>query len=338
MQNEKMFGTGAIHTEDERDVAYMAAAGVPETLPDSYQTQPLIAPLMQAQIPSCVSHAWVRLLQFYWYKKTGKIIDFSPRFLHAITSKGMSPEDGRDPRVIGNILTDHSDGTKGIGCCTNALLPNDTSLDPVTYQNVTITQAMLDEAKQYTIPAYSFVPIDQYSIRHAIYHKGAVALLFYVGNEWWTPSYSPKDINPLRPPKVVVSGHEVAGEHWKGNLEGIENSWDKFWCDMGYAEYNLGNYAPRQVIVIDDPAVDFNPPVPTPVSTKFVFTKNLSYGMTDPDVAKLQVILGMPVKYQTGYYGFITAGYVLAYQITHGIYPTAEFNVGPKTRAILNNS
>src|ERR1035437_2173423 len=171
MEN-KPFGLGAVLTQDTRDFKYIAAAGLPEILPITYKTDTSMFPvLMQASIPACVSHAWVRLMQIYWYKKTGKVINFSPRFLHALTSPGMGDSDGRDPRVVGNALI-------SVGCCTEATLPNDTSLDSHTYTRVPITAAMLDEAKQYKIPAYSFINIDQYSIRHAIYHKGAVAFLF----------------------------------------------------------------------------------------------------------------------------------------------------------------
>ena len=281
--------------------------------------------LMQGQRPSCVSHAWVRLLQLYWWKKTGRVIDFSPRFLHAYTAGGMADSDGRDPRVIGQVLTN-------IGCCTNALLPNDITLDDHAYSRVTITQAMLDEAKQYTIPAYSFVNPDQYSIRHAIFHKGAVGLMFQVGNEWYTPSWQPQDINPLRPPHPVTSQHEVAGEHWADALEGIENSWSERWNEGGYGEYNLSNYAPLQVICIDDYTVDFNPHT-NPV--QFKFTKDMWFGQTNPDVKQLQARLG--VIPTSGYFGNLTRQAVIRYQVSHHIVPAVGY-AGILTRTSLNNT
>lgn len=334
---EKQPGLGAIKTDDLRDFKYLAAGGIPEVLPISYTTDTSMFPvLMQAQIPACVSHAFVRLMQIYWYKKTGKIIDFSPRFLHAITSPGMGDADGRDPRVVGGTLV-------SIGCCTTATLPNDTSLDNHTYTRVPITAAMLDEAKQYTIPAYTFINIDQYSIRHAIYHKGAVALLMYVGKEWFTPSWLPSDINPLRPPVVVISGHEIAGEHWTPTLEGIENSWSNAWNKKGYAEYSLNNYKPVQAICIDDATVDFNPPI----IQKFKFMKDLYYGLTNLDVLQLQKRLnsipgnqialtgaGSPGN-ETMYFGVLTRNAVIKYQLAHGITPPFGY-VGIKTRTIMN--
>lgn len=318
------FGLGAIQTQDTRDRKYIAAAGIPEILPAVYTTPTSMFPvLMQAQIPACVAHAWVRLLQIYWYKKTGKIVNFSPRFLHAFTSPGMGDADGRDPRVVGSAAI-------SVGCCTEATLPNDTSLDSHTYTRVPITAAMLDEAKQYKIPAYAFINIDQYSIRHAIYHKGAVAFLFQIGSEWWVPSWNPNDINPLRPPQNAVGGHEVVGEHWN-TLEGIENSWSDAWNKKGYGEYNINNYRPWQAICIDDPTVDFNPHG----IQKFKFMKDLYYGLRNNDVKELQKRLELPSNLWTGYFGVITREAMIKYQLAHGITPPFGY-CGVKTRTILN--
>jgi hypothetical protein len=194
---------------------------------------------------------------------------------------------------------------------------------------------MLDEAKQYTIPAYSFVNPDQYSIRHAIYHKGTVGLMFQVGNEWYTgfdgvTSWDPSKINPLRPPHPVTSQHEVTGEHWSVDLEGILNSWSDQWDEGGYGEYNLSNYAPLQVICIDDYAVDFNPETVLP----FKFNKDMSYGQTNPDIVQLQKRLGV---IQTGYFGVLTRAAVIAYQKAHNIVPSVGY-CGILTRTSLNNS
>ena len=320
-------GLGAIHTTDERDNQY-ATVTAPEALPASYRTDTSMFPVfMQGQRESCVSHMWARLMQIYWYKKTGKVINFSPRFFHAYTAPGMAASDGRDPRVVGNAAVN-------VGCCTTDLLPNDVTLDDATYSFVTITPEMLAEAAQYKIPAYSFPNVDSYSIRDAIYHRGAVGLLFQIGDEWWTApngtdSYAPADINPLRAPAVIVGQHEVTGEHWN-TLDGIENSWSNTWNEAGYGEYNFSNYAPLQVICIDDPAIDFNP---SPAAPTFQFNNNLFVGVKSNDVVHLQSVLGVsPV---TGFFGVLTFAAVVKYQRSNGITPTGF--VGPLTRASLNS-
>lgn len=317
-------GTGAIYAKDVNDYKYLASGVLPETLPATYKTDTSMFPvLMQGQRPSCVSHAWVRLLQLYHWKKTGEVVNFSPRFLHALTSPGMGDADGRDPRVVGNALVN-------VGCCTTDLLPNDITLSDREYSRVTITQAMIDEAKKYKIPAYSFPPLTKYGIRHAIYHRGAVGLMFNVGNEWYTPSWLPRDINPLRPPNPKTGQHEVAGTHWSDgvslSLEGIQNSWSAAWNQGGSGEYIFNQYTPLQVICIDDPSVDFNP-------TGFSFNKDLWFGMTNGDVLQLQKRLGV---IQTSYFGTLTRAAVKKYQTAHNI-PSTGY-VGVLTRASLNST
>jgi hypothetical protein len=199
-----------------------------------------------------------------------------------MTSYGTKDDDGRDPRVVFSTLVN-------IGCCTIDLLPNDVSLSLHDYTFATITPEMLTEASQYKIPAYTFVNADRYSIRHAIYHKGAVAHLFQIGDEWWTSpttgldSYAPADINPLRPPKSPVGDHEVVGEHW-GTIDGIENSWSDSWDLAGYGDYDLSNYQPLSVLCIDDPAIDFNPLVPSDLSSTIQSEVTVMNQTTDPSV------------------------------------------------------
>ncbi len=98
----------------------------------------------QRHIPACVAHTMVSMMQIQWYKKTGKIISFSPRFLDIVSwTPDLTIDDGRDMRLVGQIACD-------IGCCTEALLPNDTTLPLEQYRDKTIiTQEMLDEAALY---------------------------------------------------------------------------------------------------------------------------------------------------------------------------------------------
>src|SRR3989344_4700902 len=117
----------------------------PGSFPESYTTDISMLPVFdQRQIPACVAHAVVTMMQLYWYRKIGKIIPFSPRFLDILSwTHGLGINDGRDPRVVMELAY-------RVGCCTEALLLNDTSLPVEQYRNrALITQAMLDEAFQY---------------------------------------------------------------------------------------------------------------------------------------------------------------------------------------------
>ncbi len=78
-------------------------------------------------------------------------------------------------------------------------------------------------------------------------------------------------------------------------------------------------------------------PFPYIVQDIILFTRELSVGAVGEDVRRLQFLLGMPEKYQTGYFGLITKGYVIAYQIKNGITPYSGY-VGIKTLAKLNSA
>lgn len=87
----------------------------------------------------------------------------------------------------------------------------------------------------------------------------------------------------------------------------------------------------------DDPSRD-NPVlewagIKPPVVTQF--TREMGFGMYGEDVRALQKVLGMPESLQTGYFGYVTKGYVYLYQISNGITPRTGY-VGPKTLAVLN--
>jgi|SRR3989338_5212873 len=100
----------------------------------------------QGNIPSCVAHAVVKTMQIVWHKKTGKIISFSPRFLDILSwTDDLDIDDGRDPKLVFELAIT-------IGCCTEDLLSNDTTLPIEQYRNKRIiTKAMLEEASKYRL-------------------------------------------------------------------------------------------------------------------------------------------------------------------------------------------
>lgn len=107
---------------------------------------PKLTSFNQRDIPACVAHTTASMMQIEWYRRTGKIINFSPRFLDILSwTDDLGINDGRDPNVVMNLSIT-------IGCCTEDLLPNDTTLPIEKYRDKTlITEAMLSEAKQYRL-------------------------------------------------------------------------------------------------------------------------------------------------------------------------------------------
>jgi len=93
-------------------------------------------------------------MRYFWLAKTGKIIQFSPRFLDILSwTEDLDLNDGRDPDVVLELA-------RMVGCCTEALLPNDTTLPIERYRDRSIiTSEMMAEAYTYRLKNYYWASI-----------------------------------------------------------------------------------------------------------------------------------------------------------------------------------
>lgn len=338
---------GAIASpHDYRDFYVLAktVATTPIVLPASFQTTMPGPVLMQDQEPACVAHSVAQILQLYYFRKTGKLINFSPRFLDVLAKRfdGQPIDGGTIPRLVFKLALQY-------GCATTATVPNDTSLPIAAYRNDSIlTQAAFAEALQYKIPGFIKVQTDLTSMREAIFIHGAVSTLMQIGAEWWTPSWNDADIDPLRTPNPSVGGHQIVTKGWTdGQFDELRNSWSAAWANQGESRYNVASWAPYVLeawTVAEIPAdiKDFLNNLPAPSDFHYVWNSNLILGQANDDIKFLQIalmILGFmaPVDPTAlGTYGPLTANAVKAYQISKRINPPAPNSVGPQTRAALN--
>lgn len=341
---------GAVLSEpDYRDGVAAAAAVVPVAeMPAAFDTDlsPLGPSLYQAGIPACVSHVWALMMKLYWFRKTGKVIDFSPRFLDILSAEPDIPLDGgRRPRTVCKVSVKQ-------GCATTATLPNDVTLTIAKYRDpAAITKAAYDEAAKYKLPGYVKVELDE--IRRNVMLYGTVSALFSIGKELWTSpdgraSWADVDIDPLRPPKIVVGRHQMAIKGWKSiTLNRVRNSWSDDWADKGEANYHVGEWGPFlweawAPAEIPKDATEYLKDLPSPSDFMYNWAKNMQRGDDNDDVKAAQIalmILGFlaPVgPKELGYYGPKTAQAVLKYQQARRITPVSPENIGPKTRAALN--
>ncbi len=346
--NEGPLGFGAIRSpSDYRDSiasASVTATLAAVTLQPTFDTDltKLGPVMMQGHQPACVSFAWVMVMKLYWYAKTGKVIDFEPRFLHANTAyPGGTPEDGRAPRDVAKASVT-------LGCCTTATLNGDVTMPLAQYTDKTqISAAAYAEALQYRLPGYISIPLQQPTVRAAIQLFGAASALFDIGSEFWLPSWADKDIDPLRTPATIVGGHELVLKGWVSDvLDHLRNHWSAAWANNGEANYGWAAWAPYIFEVwvpaeIPADTADFLKSLPSPSSFHYQWNSNLSYGMQNDDVKFAQIalmILGFlaPVDASDlGIYGPKTAAAVSKYQQAHKIAP-APNNIGPLTRTALN--
>ena len=172
------------------------------------------------------------------------------------------------------------------------------------------------------LSGYAQLPTDRDSLARGILDsKSGILCRYEVGNEWWTPSWSPNDIDPLRPPKTVVSGHAIGKTYFSVNGFTLANTWGATWNCVGNAHVDPQRYTCTEAWI---PSYNELP--------AFIFKNDLSIGQTSEDVRQLQIRLG--VSPTSAFFGPKTLLAVMKYQKTNGITPTGF--VGPITRNRLN--
>jgi hypothetical protein len=96
-------------------------------------------------------------------------------------------------------------------------------------------------ASKYRLKAFAFVPVTRETLANAVDNSGALLERFDIGSEWWTAP-----IEPIRPPREVISGHAVNSTKYSGNSSRVANSWGVDWADQGTAYHSLNNYKPTE--------------------------------------------------------------------------------------------
>lgn len=96
-------------------------------------------------------------------------------------------------------------------------------------------------ASKYKLSAYASIPVTRDNLANAIDSDGALLVRYDVGSEWWT-----EPVEPLRAPKVIVSGHAINETNYNGDSFRVANSWGALWADNGTAYHLLSEYAPTE--------------------------------------------------------------------------------------------
>lgn len=107
-----------------------------------------------------------------------------------------------------------------------------------------IPESEIERLKLLTVKltAYEKVPVDPDLMAQAICESEAGILCrFNVGKEWWT-----NPIEPIRPPKVTVSGHAITESNFNGQSGRVANTWGTDWADQGTGYFLYQNYIPTE--------------------------------------------------------------------------------------------
>ncbi|MEK9697913.1 MAG: hypothetical protein VW270_19245 [Candidatus Poseidoniales archaeon] len=117
-------------------------------------------------------------------------------------------------------------------------------------------ERLVQKAKRskYRVKAFASVPVDRDSMADAILqdiNNAGILARFDLGNEWWTKKTGENTndknyIEPLRPPRLVISGHAVTISNFDGGSFRIANTWGNDWADNGTAYFLLRQYRPTE--------------------------------------------------------------------------------------------
>lgn len=248
------------------DLRNHVAAVVP-SIATSYMTDISMLPIWdQQQEPACVAYAIVKVMMYLIWKKTGNIIQLSPRFLYALckANDGMPNTEGTSVLVALKLAQKY-------GVCEESYFPSDATLPLSTFQNSKlIPTAAFANAASYKIGEYLTLPnTDNATIESALEKYFMVLTGITINEAWWTSpagvtSWAVADIDPLRP---AVKGDPQNSDH-------LINIWgfDATYFDMVHDwSINWANHGTNRLTALDMPwiyetwvIVDVMYPAPTP--------------------------------------------------------------------------
>lgn len=330
-------GMGVYPNEDDyRDIelaAVQAPKGAPKSFSGAESLLKVLEILDQMQQPACVAHAIAEILMLYIYRKTGKIVKLSPRFAYKVMKMldGIPNMPGTYPRIGALVFVK-------IGCAIEDLLKNDTTLSAEDYLAFELTKELLDNAAQHKLPGFAAVSPDIESIKEAIYQNGAVAGSTQCG-DW---NVLPVRTVPNRGAHYTVwyRYEEITNGDYKIYFK---NSWGNKWLEWikswllpgyGYFLWSEYRYYVRDIIAFTDIPANYLEIVK---KLPFKFTKELSLGMSDPQVKELQKLLNESPETlvslegagssseETSYFGPATKAALIKWQTKNGISATGYF-------------
>lgn len=347
---KKPKGTGALpdprtETEKERDYWFkeiVASADIvswKEKKPEEWRKFPITN---QNGSGSCVAFTMAKLLGILYWLKNKVYIHFSAT--HVYQRRANKPEFGMWGINAFEIAQQ--------GVTLEDLVPsqnmNDAAMDAIE-----IPQYKQDVGSIFKISNYVTMPTkDIETIASTIQKTGkGVMVMFYFAIDEWTNvpfiKYAGQPISGGSTVRHSVTAVDLTIYEGEKALI-IEDSWGSQYGIAGQRVIKESFYKARNFFAAYPITFKFDEPAaPVTPKPRYQFTKMLSFGQTDQDIAKLQDILKyeglFPINtVSSGYYGAITAKGVLAWQKKHQVAPDAELEalagktIGGKTIAKLN--
>jgi hypothetical protein len=243
-----MPNTGYIPTNEPMPAsAALEAAQAPVSYPNIHIALHEGLPvLMQSKQPACVGHGVAWALMQKELVRDGSFKLLSARFLYALCKKydGIPGE--------GTSIATALWVAENIGVCEDQYFPNDVSLDPHAYIDLSlIPPEAYENAKLHKSKTHKWVTDLSFNgLRNAIFQNDVVIIGMDISDAWWTApdgrvSWAAPDILPLRPPRPMTSRHcvDLYCYNTEEKLDGLWNSWSEAWGNKGTAFF-YGNELP----------------------------------------------------------------------------------------------
>jgi len=250
---QKTFKAGALPSardiRDIKDPTLSLASPYPESHETEFpgftgEDRQALYDRYQRNVGVCVACAVATYVEYLYWLKTGKYERLSVAFLYIAIKRLV---DGNP--YEGTSLRSGIRAAMKYGVCRESTFPTDYSLSHAEFLSQWVPDAAWTEALDFTIGGYVSVPVDRSLMAAAIHKYGLLLTRMEVGDSWWSPSWLPKDIFPLRKSKSVVSGHAVDHHRYAlsdGTELGFLNWWSGRWGRRGHGEHVLEDYAPTE--------------------------------------------------------------------------------------------
>ncbi len=326
------YSTGALESPiDVRNIS-ITQIQTPIEIPAEYKTDISMLPVEdQKQNGTCVAQSHMKLMQYYIYKQTGKVLDLSARAIYKWCKEmdGFPLGQGTFPSIMAKVLT-----KKGIPLATYA--PNSNFLLYNEYIDLLVSPDGVKDASSRITSGYAFVPPNFDAIKQAIYQNGVITGTLDVDTNWYSGLII-KVLNIIGRHSVLWFGYDEEGIY-------VRNSWGN-WIGktLGRMFFNTGEFYFKWEDYKDH-CYDIIAYLKIPDALlqelkgqNFQFLNNLKFGDTGYEVYKLQERLLKELKLKgniTGNFLSITKNLVINYQKNNGL--LADGIVGKATREKLN--
>ena len=244
---------------DKRDKELALAYPYPSTYDPDMGS---IKVFYQGKIGICTAAALCSIIEWLYWKKTGKFVKLSAGFLYFVTKICVDQN-----MTEGSSLRSALKAALKYGVCTEDRFPTNINLSHSAFLLQDVPKAAFDEALGYRIGGYISIPVEESMLAAAIFKYGPLYTRFEVSNKWYTPSWLEKDLSPLRDGFPIDSGHAVALKSYNLSEDTkpfwIRNSWGTEWFRKGDGMFNFRDYKPTEVWAVTlDSVVDL-PTQPT---------------------------------------------------------------------------